>query len=104
MPPLLHAWLHASRGSQQYQALIVPKFIQQAFDAKIMMAACDPSHGECPHMAAVFSRQMSMKETDEQMFNVENKNSSYFVDSQQYQDGYLQHLTPWSEDVTHLHL
>jgi hypothetical protein len=31
-----------SRGSQQYQALTVPELTQQMFDAKNMMAACDP--------------------------------------------------------------
>ena len=31
-----------SRGSQQYRALTVPELTQQMFDAKNMMAACDP--------------------------------------------------------------
>ena len=34
-----------SRGSQQYRALTVPELTQQMFDAKNMMAACDPRHG-----------------------------------------------------------
>ncbi|KAL7989993.1 hypothetical protein Chor_012659 [Crotalus horridus] len=34
-----------SRGSQQYRALTVPELTQQVFDAKNMMAACDPRHG-----------------------------------------------------------
>jgi hypothetical protein len=34
-----------SRGSQQYRALTVPELTQQMFDAKNMMAACDPKHG-----------------------------------------------------------
>merc|ERR1711941_86109 len=42
-----------SRGSQQYRALTVPELTQQMFDAK---------------------------EVDEQMLNVQNKNSSYFVE------------------------
>ncbi|KAE8288990.1 Tubulin beta chain Tubulin beta-5 chain [Larimichthys crocea] len=46
-----------SRGSQQYRALTVPELTQQySVDA-------------CP-----------MKEVDEQMLNVQNKNSSYFVE------------------------
>uniref|UniRef100_A0A674GV09 Tubulin beta chain n=1 Tax=Taeniopygia guttata TaxID=59729 RepID=A0A674GV09_TAEGU len=34
-----------ARGSQQYRALTVPELTQQMFDAKNMMAACDPRHG-----------------------------------------------------------
>lgn len=53
---------------------------QQMFDAKNMMAACDPRHGRYLTVAAVFRGHMSMKEVDEQMLAVQNKNSSYFVE------------------------
>ena len=51
------------------------------FDAKNMMCAADPRHGRYltgvrPH----FRGRMSTKEVDEQMLNVQNKNSSYFVE------------------------
>ena len=69
-----------SRGSQQYRALTVPELTQQMFDAKNMMAACDPRHGRYLTVAAIFRGQMSMREVDEQMLNVQNKNSSYFVE------------------------
>merc|ERR1712123_390332 len=69
-----------ARGSQQYGALSVPELTQQMFDAKNMMAACDPRHGRYLTVAAVFRGRMSMKEVDEQMLNVQNKNSSYFVE------------------------
>ncbi|XP_053189952.1 tubulin beta chain-like isoform X3 [Scomber japonicus] len=69
-----------SRGSQQYRALTVPELTQQVFDAKNMMAACDPRHGRYLTVAAVFRGRMSMKEVDEQMLHVQNKNSSYFVE------------------------
>ncbi|XP_062294076.1 tubulin beta-4B chain isoform X6 [Scomber scombrus] len=69
-----------SRGSQQYRALSVPELTQQMFDSKNMMAACDPRHGRYLTVAAVFRGRMSMKEVDEQMLNVQNKNSSYFVE------------------------
>jgi tubulin beta len=46
-----------SRGSQQYRALTVPELTQQMWDAKNMMCA-----------------------VDEQLLNVQNKNSSYFVE------------------------
>uniref|UniRef100_A0A8C2TW11 Tubulin beta 3 class III n=1 Tax=Coturnix japonica TaxID=93934 RepID=A0A8C2TW11_COTJA len=69
-----------SRGSQQYRALTVPELTQQMFDAKNMMAACDPRHGRYLTVATVFRGRMSMKEVDEQMLNIQNKNSSYFVE------------------------
>ena len=69
-----------SRGSQQYRSLTVPELTQQMFDAKNMMAACDPRHGRYLTVAAVFRGRMSMKEVDEQMLNIQNKNSSYFVE------------------------
>ena len=69
-----------ARGSQQYRALTVPELTQQMFDAKNMMAACDPRHGRYLTVAAIFRGRMSMKEVDEQMLNVQNKNSSYFVE------------------------
>jgi tubulin beta len=50
------------------------------FDAKNMMAACDPRHGRYLTVAAIFRGRMSMKEVDEQMLNIQNKNSSYFVE------------------------
>merc|ERR1711962_990840 len=67
-------------GSQQYRPLSVPELTQQMFDAKNMMAACDPRHGRYLTVAAVFRGRMSMKEVDEQMLNIPNKNSSYFVE------------------------
>ncbi|ERL95490.1 hypothetical protein D910_12752, partial [Dendroctonus ponderosae] len=69
-----------SRGSQQYRALTVPELTQQMFDAKNMMVACDPRHGRYLTVAAIFRGRMSMKEVDEQMLNIQNKNSSYFVE------------------------
>ncbi|GBP70585.1 Tubulin beta-3 chain [Eumeta japonica] len=69
-----------SRGSQQYRALTVPELTQQMFDAKNMMAACDPRHGRYLTVAAIFRGRMSMKEVDEQMLAIQNKNSSFFVE------------------------
>ncbi|CAL1529352.1 unnamed protein product [Lymnaea stagnalis] len=69
-----------SRGSQWYRNLTVPELTQQMFDAKNMMAACDPRHGRYLTAATVFRGKMSMKEVDEQMLNVQNKNSRYFVE------------------------
>ncbi|XP_009888768.1 PREDICTED: tubulin beta-1 chain-like [Charadrius vociferus] len=49
-------------------------------EAESCDSACDPGHGRYLTVAAVFRGRMSMKEVDEQMLNVQNKNSSYFVE------------------------
>ena len=69
-----------SRGSQQYRALTVPELTAQMFDAKNMMCAADPRHGRYLTAAAMFRGRVSTKECEEQMMNVTNKNSSYFVE------------------------
>merc|ERR1711881_542956 len=69
-----------SRGSQQYRALTVPELTQQMFDAKNMMCAADPRHGRYLTSLGMFRGRMSTKEVDEQMLNVQDKNSSYFVE------------------------
>merc|ERR1711937_584350 len=69
-----------SRGSQQYRSLTIPELTQQMFDAKNMMCAADPRHGRYLAAACMFRGRMSTKDVDEQMINVQNKNSSYFVE------------------------
>jgi len=68
------------RGSQQYHALTVPELSQQMWDAKNMMCAADPRQGRYLTASAIFRGQMSTKEVDEQMLNVQSRNSSYFVE------------------------
>lgn len=43
-----------SKGSQQYRAVTVAELTAQMFDAKNMMAACDPRHGRYLTVAAIF--------------------------------------------------
>ncbi|XP_036116891.1 tubulin beta-2A chain-like [Molossus molossus] len=69
-----------SAGSRQYRAPTVPALARQMFDSKNMVAACDPRHGRYLTVAAVFRGSVSMKEVDEQMFNMQNKDSSCFVE------------------------
>jgi tubulin beta len=69
-----------ARGSQQFRAVSVPELTQQMFDAKNMMAASDPRNGRYLTVAAVFRGKVSMKEVDDQMQIVQNKNSAYFVE------------------------
>jgi len=69
-----------SRAATQYRAASVPELTQQMFDARNMMCASDPRHGRYLTAAAMFRGRVSTKEVDEQMLNVQNKNSSYFVE------------------------
>lgn len=69
-----------ARGSAAYRASTVAELTQQMFDSKNMMAASDPRHGRYLTVAAMFRGKVSMKEVDEQMMNVQNKNSAYFVE------------------------
>jgi len=83
--PRLHFFLVGfapltSRASKDYRPVSVPELVSQMFDAKNMMAACDPRHGRYLTASAMFRGKMSTKEVDEQMLNVKNKNSGYFVD------------------------
>lgn len=69
-----------ARGSAAFRASTVAELTQQMFDSKNMMAASDPRHGRYLTVAAMFRGKVSMKEVDEQMMNVQNKNSAYFVE------------------------
>lgn len=69
-----------SRGSRSFRAVTVAELTQQMFDAKNMMVACDPRHGRYLTVAAMYRGRLSMKEIDDQMLNIHNKNSSYFVE------------------------
>jgi len=67
-------------SSQGFRVLTVPELTMQAFDAKNMMCACDPRHGRYLTCAMMFRGAMSSKEVDDQMLQMVNKNSSYFVE------------------------
>jgi len=69
-----------ARSSQSYRALTVAELTTQMFDAKNMMCASDPRHGRYLTASALFRGKITTKEVDEQMVNVQNKNSSYFVE------------------------
>ncbi|KAK9681950.1 hypothetical protein RND81_10G039300 [Saponaria officinalis] len=50
------------------------------WDAKNMICDADPRHGRYLTASAMFRGKMSTKEVDGQMINVQNKNTSYFVE------------------------
>jgi len=83
--PRLHFFLVGfaplfARNAQGYRNITVPELTQQMFDAKNMMAAADPRHGRYLTASAMFRGKISTKEVDQQMLNIQNKNSSYFVE------------------------
>lgn len=69
-----------SRGSSSFRAVTVPELTQQMYDPKNMMAASDFRNGRYLTCAAIFRGKVSMKEVEDQMRNVQNKNASYFVE------------------------
>merc|ERR1712080_745860 len=69
-----------SRSSTSYRALSVAELTTQMFDAKNMMCAADPRHGRYLTASALFRGKMATKEVDEQMVNIQQKNSSFFVE------------------------
>ena len=83
--PRLHFFLVGyapitSKVSEDYRVLTVQELTTQAFDAKNMMCAADPRHGRYLTCAMMFRGMMSSKEVDDQMMNMVNRNSSYFVE------------------------
>lgn len=70
-----------SRQSQTFRSLTVPELTQQIFDAKNVMIACDPRNGRYLAYAAMFRGQnLSMKEVEDQMAKVQDKNCGCFVE------------------------
>lgn len=69
-----------SRGAASFRTMTVPELVSQLFDAKTLMCACDPRRGKYLTVASIFRGRMSTREVDEQMLNVQNKNSQYFVE------------------------
>ncbi|XP_011313941.1 tubulin beta chain-like [Fopius arisanus] len=67
-------------SSQNYRSISVGELTQQMFDSKNMMTDCNPNHGKYLTVAAIFRGKLSMKEVDEHMLNVQNKNSAKFVE------------------------
>jgi len=83
--PRLHFFLVgaaplSSVAGKEYTKVTVPELTAQMFDSKNMMAACDPKRGKYLTACAMFRGDMSTKEVDEQMMNLQNKNSPYFVE------------------------
>uniref|UniRef100_A0A0R3UL43 Tubulin beta chain n=1 Tax=Mesocestoides corti TaxID=53468 RepID=A0A0R3UL43_MESCO len=70
----------SSRDNQPYKAITVPNLVQQMFDAKVLMAACNPLAGRYLTCSAIFRGRLSVAEVEEMMLNTQDKNSNYFVE------------------------
>jgi len=66
-----------ARGSYHFHSVSVSELTQQMFDARNMMTAADPRQGKYLTVAAIFRGKVSVKEVEEQMRNVQTKNSRY---------------------------
>jgi len=83
--PRLHFFMSGfapltASGTKGYKATTVAEITNQMFDSKNMMVSCDPRHGRYLTCAAMFRGKCSTKDVDEQMLNVQSKNSAYFVE------------------------
>jgi tubulin beta len=63
-----------------YKSMSVPELTTQMFDAKNMMADCDPRNGRYLTAAAYFRGKVSTKEVEDEMRKVQDKNSHHFVE------------------------
>lgn len=69
-----------SRRDLHIRDLTVPELTQQMFDANNMMCSSDPRKGKYFTSAAMFRGKLSTKEVEEQMLNIQNKNSQHFIE------------------------
>ncbi|KAL2845897.1 Tubulin/FtsZ [Aspergillus pseudoustus] len=69
-----------SRGAHSFRAISVPELTQQLFDARNVMAGADFRNGRYLTCSTIFRGQISMKQVEDQMQGVQNKNASYFVE------------------------
>ncbi|KAH0483435.1 MAG: uncharacterized protein KVP18_003738, partial [Porospora cf. gigantea A] len=69
-----------SRDNAVYRSSSVADITQQMFDSKNMMCACDPRQGRYLTASVMFRGKVSTKEVEEQLLNMQNKNSGYFVE------------------------
>lgn len=69
-----------SRDARSFRAVTVPELAQQMFDPKNMMTGSDFRNGRYLTCSAIFRGNVSMKEIEDQMRQVQARNSPYFVE------------------------
>jgi tubulin beta len=70
----------SSPAASSYNNVTVAELTQQMFDSKNMMAASDPRQGRYLTASVIFRGGVSTKDVDQQMLDMQNKNSRYFVE------------------------
>lgn len=70
----------SSPKTKVFGALSVAEVAHQMFHHKNVLSGVDPSHGRYLTVAAIFRGRVSTREVDELMYNIQDKNSCYFVD------------------------
>merc|ERR1712226_1463353 len=63
-----------------YRNVNVKDLMEQVFDAKNMMAACDPRMGKYMTASVIFRGSVMAKDVDEQVLIMTNRNAQFFVD------------------------
>lgn len=66
--------------STMYRKASVAELSRQMFQASNMMAAADPMNGRYLAASSVFRGKVSMQDVEEQMLEMQTKNSKYFVE------------------------
>jgi len=69
-----------SGDSAAYRKVNVKDLTEQAFDAKNMMAACDPRTGKYLTASVIFRGPVATKDVDEQMLLTQNRNAAFFAE------------------------
>lgn len=67
-------------GSRSFSSLTVPELTQQIFDGRNVMAGADPRTGKYMTCAAFYRGKVSIKEVEDQVALVRQRNQSNFVD------------------------
>lgn len=83
--PRLHFFLVGfaplvSAAGQMYRNASVAELTQQMFNPKNMMSASDPRNGRYLTALAMFRGQVSTKQVEEEIHNLQVRNSQYFVE------------------------
>lgn len=69
-----------AEGLENYKTYSISELTQQMFDSRNMMAASDPKKGRYLTVATIFRGNISTKEVDEYLHDIQNKNSANFVE------------------------
>ncbi|CAI6085636.1 unnamed protein product [Clonostachys chloroleuca] len=69
-----------ARGSSVFRSMTAQELALQLFEPKNMMSASDFRNGRFLTCSAIFRGKLGMKDVEDQMFKMQSKNSSYFVE------------------------